>query len=123
VTPAFRQFVLDQLAELGDVAARSMFGGAGLYASGIFFGIISRDVLYLKVDAATRGAYERAGMGPFRPYADRPMTMQYFAVPAGVLESAPELTRWAKTAVQVAQRAAANPGRNPRGRRSLPGGS
>jgi DNA transformation protein len=123
VTPAFRQFVLDQLAELGDVAARSMFGGAGLYAGGIFFGIISRDVLYLKVDAATRGAYERAGMRPFRPYADRPTTMQYFAVPAGVLESAPELTRWAKTAVQVAQRAAENPGRNPRGRRSLRGGS
>ncbi len=100
----FRDFVLDQLSDLGDVRARSMFGGAGLYRGEFFFGIIARDVLYLKVDDENRPDYERAGMEAFRPYPDRPGTMKYYAVPTSVLESAPELVRWAKRAVAAARR-------------------
>lgn len=103
VSEGFRTFVLDQLVGLGTVTPRPMFGGVGLYASGVFFGIIARDVLYLKVDHSTLGDYERAGMRPFKPYADRSGTMQYYAVPVDVLESAPELLRWARKAVTVAE--------------------
>jgi DNA transformation protein len=71
----FEAFVLDQLCGLGDVTARKMFGGVGLYCDGWFFGIIARDELFLKVDSRTRGAYETAGSHPFRPYSDRPTTM------------------------------------------------
>ena len=106
VTPAFRAFVLDQLAELGDVTSRSMFGGVGLYCRGFFCGIIARDVLYLKVDERNRPEYERSGMTPFRPYADRPASMQYYAVPLEVLESPVDLNRWAREAVAAAERAA-----------------
>lgn len=102
VTPGFRSFVLDQLAELGDVTPRSMFGGVGLYSRGVFFGIVARDVLYLKVDDGNRGEYEAAGMKPFRPYRDRSGTKQYYAVPVEVLESAPELVRWARKALRAA---------------------
>jgi DNA transformation protein and related proteins len=105
VSPAFRQFVLDQLEELGDVTPRSMFGGVGLYRRGVFFGIIARDVLYLKVDDTTRADYEREGMHPFRPYPRRGGTMKYYAVPVGVLESAAELVSWARKAVVVAESA------------------
>jgi DNA transformation protein len=107
VTDGFRSFVLDQLDELGEVTARSMFGGVGLYQRGIFFGLIAGDVLYLKVDAMTRPEYERMGMEPFRPYPDRSGTMQYYAVPIEVLESGIELTGWARKAVAVAERAGA----------------
>ena len=102
VTDAFKSFVLDQLAELGDVVPRAMFGGVGLYCDGLFFGIIARDVLYLKVDDTNRRDYERAGMKPFKPYADRAGTMQYYAVPLEVLEVAPDLVAWAGKAVAVA---------------------
>jgi len=105
VSPSFRQFVLDQLEELGDVTPRSMFGAVGLYYRGLFFGIVAGDVLYLKVDGSTRGDYERAGMHPFRPYPNRSGTMQYYAVPLDVLESASELARWARRAAAVAERA------------------
>src|SRR5215213_1224854 len=71
VSDGFRSFVLDQLEELGDVMPRAMFGGVGLYHRGIFFGILARDTLYLKVDATNIADFERAGMGPFRPYGDR----------------------------------------------------
>ena len=105
VSDGYRRFVLDQFEELGEVTPRSMFGGVGLYYRDVFFGIMADDVLYLKVDDATRGDYERAGMGPFRPYSDRGGTMQYYAVPLDVLESAGELARWAKRAIDVATRA------------------
>lgn len=105
VSESFRRFVLDQLEELGDVTPRSMFGGVGLYHRGIFFGIVAGDVLYLKVDDSTRRDYELAGMSAFKPYPNRSGTMQYYAVPLDVLESAAELARWARKAVAVATRA------------------
>jgi DNA transformation protein len=103
---AFRSFVLDQLEELGDVTARSMFGGVGLYHRGLFFGIIARDILYLKVDGRNRSDYTRAGMKPFKPYRDRPGTMRYYAVPLEVLESPLDLAAWARKAVAAAERGA-----------------
>jgi DNA transformation protein len=102
-SPSFERFVLDQLAELGEVTAKKMFGGTGLYYGDVFFGIIARDQLYLKVDDRTRPGYERAGMQPFKPYPDRPTTMKYYAVPIEVLESGAELTRWAQKAVEAAR--------------------
>jgi DNA transformation protein and related proteins len=102
VSDAFRAFVLDQLAEVGDVTPKSMFGGVGLYHRGVFFGIIARDTLYLKVGDANRADYARAKMRPFKPYADRAGTMRYHAVPLGVLESALELAEWARKAIAVA---------------------
>jgi DNA transformation protein len=107
VTPAFRDYVLDQLSSLPGLRARAMFGGVGLYAGDVFFGIIAADVLYLKVDDATLPAYEAAGSKPFRPYADRPMTMGYYEVPVGVLEAAPTLVGWARQALAVAAAAGA----------------
>jgi DNA transformation protein len=105
VSNAFKRFVLDQLADLGDVAARSMFGGIGLYHRGFFFGIIARDVLYLKVDDTNRHDYVRARMKPFKPFPHRPTTMKYYAVPIDVLESAPELAIWARKSVAAAENA------------------
>jgi DNA transformation protein len=102
VSKAFRQFVLDQLEELGDVMPRSMFGGVGLYHRGVFFGIIAGDFLYFKVDDSTRGDYESAGSHPFKPYPHRSGTMQYYAVPLSMLENAADLARWARKAVAVA---------------------
>lgn len=102
VTGAFRSFVLDQLGDLGDVTARSMFGGVGLYANGVFFGLIARDTLYLRVGDANRADYERAKTRPFKPYPGRTSSMRYYAVPTDVLESAPELATWARKALAVA---------------------
>ena len=87
-----------------------MFGGIGLYHRGVFFGLLARDTLYLKVDDANRPDYKAAGMKPFRPYPGRRGSMRYFAVPLDVLESAPELTTWARKAVAAATAGA------PRGR-------
>jgi TfoX/Sxy family transcriptional regulator of competence genes len=102
VSAAFKSFVLDQLEELGDVTPRSMFGGIGLYQRGVFFGILARDTLYLKVGDSNRADYKRAGMKAFKPYADRSGTMKYYAVPLEILESPTDLAVWAGKAIAVA---------------------
>jgi len=104
VSDGFRSFVLDQLDGMGDITPKDMFGGVGLYSRGFFFGILAADVLYLKADETNRSDFERAGSKPFTPFADRPGTMQYWAVPLGVLESAPELVEWAQKSIAVARR-------------------
>lgn len=102
-TDSFTSFVLAQLEEVGDVTARSMFGGVGLYHRGVFFALIARDTLYLKVGDANRADYARVKAKPFQPYPDRAATMKYYAVPVGVLESAAELAVWARKAIAVAE--------------------
>jgi DNA transformation protein len=110
VSESFKKFLLDQLEELGDVTARAMFGGVGLYRRGVFFGIIARDVLYLKVDESSRKDYVRRGMKPFKPYASRPTTMKYYEVPLSVVESPTELARWARKAIECANAAGGSSG-------------
>jgi DNA transformation protein len=105
VSDGFRAFVLEQLAGVASVRGRAMFGGVGLYADDIFFGILAADTLYLKVDDSNRGQYEAARMTAFQPYPDKPMTMSYYQVPARVLEDGEELAAWARASVQVAARA------------------
>ena len=107
VSTGFRDFVLDQLSGVDGLRARAMFGGVGLYAEDVFFGILAGDVLFFKVDDTNRREYETAGSSPFKPYADRAMTMPYYNVPIAVLEDAAALGEWAARAVAVAKTAKA----------------
>ena len=112
VSDSFLAFVLEQLDPLGPVVSKRMFGGVGLYAGDLFFALVSRDVLYLKGDDATRGEREAAGARPFQPFPDRPKgkgRMQYYSVPAAILEDSDELIAWAKKSVAVARAQRASP--------------
>jgi DNA transformation protein len=103
VSASFVEYVREQLADLGAVTSRRMFGGVGLYRAGQFFGLIDDDTLYFKVDDRNRPAYLARGMAPFRPYRDRPeVSMSYFQVPVEVIEEAELLTQWACAAVRAA---------------------
>jgi len=106
VTDGFIAFVLDQLDPVGPVTLKPMFGGVGLYADDLFFALIAADVLYLKGDAATQGEREAAGARPFQPYPNRPRgkgRMQYYSVPAAILEDGDALVAWAKQSIAIAR--------------------
>ena len=106
VTPSYRQFVLDQLGRVTPkLRARSMFGGVGLYAGFDFFALIARDTLYFKVDDGNRADFVARGMGPFLPFGDEREVMQYYEVPAELLEDVEALAPWVGKAVEVARRA------------------
>jgi DNA transformation protein and related proteins len=106
VSDSFRAFALEQLRRaIPDVRARSMFGGVGVYAGELFFALMDDDILYFKVDDSNRGRFEERGMGPFRPYGDGGEVMQYYEVPADVLEDAELLTSWVEASATVARKA------------------
>jgi DNA transformation protein and related proteins len=106
VTPSYRQFVLDQLLRVrGDIRAKNMFGGVGLYSGEFFFALLDDDTLYLKADAGNRGDFESRGMGPFRPFGEGGEVMQYYELPAELLEDPEALRPWVEKAVEVARRA------------------
>jgi DNA transformation protein and related proteins len=118
VTDDYLQYVLEQLAGLGHVSPRRLFGGVGLYHEDRIFGLVFRDILYFKVDGSIRSDYESRGMDRFRPYADKPLwSMTYYAVPADILEDADECIAWARKSLAVAAVAAMPPARQKRLRR------
>jgi DNA transformation protein len=104
-------YILGQLSDMGTVTHRRMFGGAGLYLSGLFFGLIDDDILYFKVDDTNRAAYTDAGMEPFRPYGPGSYSMSYFQVPEAVIEDPERLAAWGMNAVEAARRAKQKPRR------------
>jgi DNA transformation protein len=103
VSPEFRDFVLDQLRGVVPVTSRAMFGGVGIYSGGTFFALIADDVLYLKADDVTRPAFEARGCKAFSPY-DNKVSMNYYEIPADVLEDEDALQNWTRDAIAVARR-------------------
>jgi DNA transformation protein len=103
ISADFLTYVREQLSALTDVTSRRMFGGVGLYAEGVFFGLIANDVLYFKVGDGNRCDYEARGMSPFRPHPGKPhVSLSYYEVPSEVLEDRDECGLWARRSVAVA---------------------
>jgi DNA transformation protein len=92
-------YVLGHLAGLAGLRSRRMFGGQGLYAGDVFFGIIYRGRLYFRTSEQTRAVYIAAGMAPFRPRAGQTLR-SYYEVPTGVMADPQELLRWAQAAAR-----------------------
>ena len=104
VSEQYLDYVVDQLGCIGEIIAKKMFGGVGLYHEGFFFGLIASDVLYFKVDDETRQDYKNVGARSFQPYGEESYSMSYYEVPADVLEDTDILRAWARKAVDAAAR-------------------
>lgn len=102
----FVDFVIEQLAPLGAVRAKAMFGGFGVYLDELMFAIIVDDSLYFKADATTRERFAAQGLHPFT-YSSRgkTVTMQYYEAPPEVFESPAAMHDWAQLAIGAALRA------------------
>ena len=102
------EYLLEQLAPLGAVEAKRMFGGYGIYLDALMFGIVADDTLYLKTDDDTRPAFDAAGLGPFTyERQGKTLALGYHRAPDDAIDDREELCRWAGDARAVAQRAAA----------------
>ena len=100
---SFKDFVLDQLADIPGVRARRMFSGYGLYSDDVFFAIISDDILYFKTNEKTRARYITAGMKPFAPSAKQ-ILKNYYEVPTEALENREVLCELADEAIRIESR-------------------
>jgi len=112
---SYVSFVIEQLAPLGSITSRAMFGGHALYCDGIVFALIAANTLYLKADEVNRPQFEAEGLEPFHPFEDHDAVMQYYLAPAELFESVDGLEHWARGAVEAGRRAALK--KNPKGAR------
>ena len=99
---------LELLAPLGQVRARAMFGGFGIYAGDSpMFALIAEDVLYFKVDEESKAEFAEAGGRPFiwqAPGKD-PVEMSYWTPPGEAADDARAIEPWARRGLEAATRA------------------
>jgi len=100
----FKAFVEDLFAPFGPVSVRAMFGGAGIFADGVMFGLIGDERIYLKTDEKGRKAFEDEGAEPFtfRLKTGEIVAMSYMELPERLYDEPGELTEWARRAYDVA---------------------
>jgi DNA transformation protein len=102
LSEGFGAFVLDQLSGLDGIVARPMFGGAGFYLDGSFFGILYKEHLYFLVSDETIGEYKKRKAKPFEPFEGRKgKSKGYYEVPVEILESPEDLVKWARAAARA----------------------
>ena len=114
------EFIRDLFAQFGPITVRRMFSGAGIFCDGMMFGLIVRDVIYLKADDISVADFEREGCAPFtytrgkssgRP---RQHALPYWRLPERLYDDPDELADWARRAFAAAERKKLKPSR-PRG--------
>ncbi len=98
-TDFFRDYVLEQLAVLGGLRCRAMFGGSGLYSGEQFFGIVYGGRLYFKTHPDTLQDYLNHHCAVFVP-SEKQVLKNYREVPADILEDAEQLAAWARKAAR-----------------------
>jgi len=99
----------EQLAPLGRVTMRRMFGKTGVFCDGLMFGMVTDDTLYFRVDDHNRAAFKEAESSPPLNYQKKGRTidLSFWRAPERLWDEPDELVMWARTALAAARRIAA----------------
>jgi DNA transformation protein len=101
----FIGFLQELLEKWGEVTARRMFGGHGLYHEGLMFAIVMDNRLYLKADDQNRNDFEALGLTPFTyPMKDREVALSYWSAPDAIFDDPSQAVHWARAAWDAALR-------------------
>jgi DNA transformation protein len=108
-SPSFAAFLHDQLAPLGHVTMRRMFGKTGVFCHGLMFGMVADDTLFVRVDDHNRAVFKEAEAAPPLNYEKqgRTIDLAFWRVPERLLDDPEELVAWAQEALAAARRVAA----------------
>ena len=87
--------LVDDLAPLGEVTSKMMFGGFGIFEDGLMFALVDSE----------GSAFLRLGASSEDRYRDRHAKMPYGRVPGEVLADEQQLLTWAKEALGAARAA------------------
>ena len=106
---SFAEFLREQLASLGHVTTRRMFGKTGVFCDGLMFGMVRDDTLYFRVDEKSRTAFAEASAFPPLAYESRGRTidLSFWRAPDRLFDEPDELLDWARIALAAARRVAA----------------
>ncbi|MCZ4280775.1 TfoX/Sxy family protein [Kiloniella laminariae] len=104
--PSIVESTINRCLPLGDVRARAMFGGYGLYIEDVMFGLEADNLLYLKADKETEQHFIDAHCTPFTYQGKTaPVKMSYWTVPSVAADNQKEYLIWIERAVAAGKRA------------------
>src|SRR4029078_6489004 len=100
-------YVEEQLAFLGRISTKSIFGGIGIFVDERLLGIVMDDKLYLHTDATNLAVYQARGMQQFKPYPNAlDLTTDHHEVPPEIVDDPAQLKVWGEQALAAAIEAA-----------------
>ena len=106
---SFAEFLREQLAPLGRITMRRMFGKTGVFCDGLMLGMVTDDTLYFRVDDHNRAAFKEAESFPPLNYAKKGVAidLSFWRAPERLFDEPDELVTWARAALTAARRVAA----------------
>ena len=103
VKSSLASYVAEQLASLGRVSSRAIFGGVGIFVDDRLLGIVIDEKVYLHTDPGNLDSYVSRGMPQFKPYPNAfDLTTDHHQVPAEVVQDAEQLKAWGQRALDAA---------------------
>ena len=116
---SFAEFLREQLAPLGRLTMRRMFGKTGVFCNGVMFGMVRDNTLYFRVDDHNRAAFKEAASFPPLNYEKKGFSidLSFWRVPERLFDEPDNLVTWAQAALAAARRVATKRQRTaPRGK-------
>ena len=106
---SFAEYLSEQVAPLGHVTMRRMFGKTGVFCDGLMFGMVRDDTLYVRVDDHNRAAFKEAQSFPPLNYRKRGSTidLSFWRAPERLFDETDEFLTWGRLALDAARRVAA----------------
>ena len=103
VKSSLASYVAEQLAPLGRISSRAIFGGVGVFIDERLLGIVMGEKLYLHTDKSNLDDYVARGMQQFKPYPNAfDLTTDHHEVPQEVINDAEQLKLWGERALCAA---------------------
>jgi DNA transformation protein len=106
---SFCEVLHEQLAPLGHVTLRRMFGKTGVFCDGLMLGMVTDDTLYFRVDDLNRADFKEAQAFPPLNYEKQgaAIDLAFWRAPDRLFDEPDELIAWARLALAAARRVAA----------------
>jgi DNA transformation protein len=106
---SFAGFLREQLAPLGHVTMRRMFGKTGVFCEGVMLGMVRDNTLYFRVDDDNRETFKEAESFPPLNYQKKggSIDLAFWRAPERLFDEPDELVGWARAALAAARRVAA----------------
>ena len=104
INEEFKNFVFDQLQDIGEFDTKNVFGSLVLIQQGEIFGKIKYDKLWLKVDDSNKADFEKLGMSQYTFGKDNSKKLNFYSTPIEVLEDRDKLKDWVNKAIEVAMK-------------------
>src|SRR5207244_4070474 len=105
---SFAEFLREQLAPLGAITMRRMFGKTGVFCDGFMLGMVRDNTLYFRVDDENRAAFKEAESFPPLNYEKKGgiIDLSFWRAPERLFDEPDELVTWARLALAAARRVA-----------------